>query len=133
MDVQNGVACRQHFTNMLTYLFTLPVQLPSSCRSRSQPRRTSRRTQTPLIQWIPNHYHLNIPMTTLTTIYVLNGRRCGWMGGYHRAESAGFRRRAAWRDDAAEVHTDKLVSRHLCSVADLPGSTISQPTAVTAR
>ena len=55
------------------------------------------------------------------------------MGGYHRAESAGSKRRAAWRDDTAEVHTDKLVSRDLCSVADLPGRTISQPTAVTAR
>lgn len=55
------------------------------------------------------------------------------MGGYHRAESAGSKRRAAWRDDTTEVHTDKLVSRDLCSVADLPGSRISQPTAVTAR
>ena len=47
------------------------------------------------------------------------------MGGYHTAESAGSKRRAAWRDDTAEVHTDKLVSRDLCSVADLPGSRIS--------
>ena len=35
--------------------------------------------------------------------------------------------------DAAEVHSGKSVSRCLCSVTDLSGTRISQPTGVSSR
>ena len=113
-----SMVCQPHFTNWLTYR-SVSLALRDHIRDIRHAAPKFHKFQTSTTSTADSQ-----PATS-RTIYALIRRRCGWMKGDHRAEGAdtGEERRGA-----TDVQTGKSVSHCLCSVVDLPGTRLSQPT-----